>query len=258
MIDHIYVVNMDKDKDRLDNFQKQVNNQFEYERVVGVDMNMPPYKNMYKEVNVNKSLKTFEWSTYLKKSPELITNGIDTKEKATQHWIKHGQHTNRHFNRKQTITNGEHGCLQSHINIFTDAIDKEYETILVFEDDAIFRDSWENIQKEIQRLNTDNIMLLYLGASQHNWKKIIYKPGCYNANRTTGTFAYMVKKPYFTYLLEKFNNRQKPVDNYLIEAQGEQPGRSIVMFPNKVICNVEHSNIHKSRNQKYTNKKFKW
>ena len=57
---HIYVINMKKDKDRMECFEKQVNSQFEYERIEGVDVTSHEYNNIYmkwKEA-VSKRLQT--------------------------------------------------------------------------------------------------------------------------------------------------------------------------------------------------------
>jgi|Laugrespbdmm15dd_1035085.scaffolds.fasta_scaffold01172_4 GR25 family glycosyltransferase involved in LPS biosynthesis len=282
---HIYVINMKKDRDRMECFEKQVNSQFEYERIEGVDVTSHEYNDIYmkwredKQFNIN--IENFDWKYYLHNYPDLIQAGIRTKQSAWSHWINHGKNELRSCTPNNDIVNqGQWGCLQSHINILRDAIDKQYKNIIVFEDDVIIRSSWSDILFELGRLsswdqpeyvshpssaNTSVSLqidtgkkLIYLGASQHNWENIIHEDGFYYANNSTGTFAYMVNNELYREVLDTFEQRRKPVDNYLVEIQLKQSRQCVVMFPNKVICNLEESNIGQVRKNDVYYKKFKW
>ena len=67
--------------------------------------------------------------------------GLQTKQSLWRHWINNGKNELRTCSPNNEIVNqGQLGCLQSHINILLDAIDKQYENIIIFEDDVIFQE----------------------------------------------------------------------------------------------------------------------
>lgn len=264
LIDHIYVINMEKDKNRLEHFVHQVNSQFNYERIEGVDVSSEKYQKMYAEWNEKSNTNeivysNFDWKYYLNRYPDLINNGINTKTTAWVHWLTNGKKELRSCTSDNDIVNhGQWGCLQSHINILHDAVKNQYENIVVFEDDVIFRNSWINILNKIDVLFRSNKKLIYLGASQHNWDNIQYENGFYNAKNSTGTFAYVVNKEFYPLMLNLFDRKRKPVDNYLTEIQNQYSDQCVVVFPNDVICKLDESNIGNTYRSTLVSKIFKW
>ena len=60
-----------------------------------------------------------------------------------------------------------------HINILKDALEKNYETILILEDDVILSKDFQNDLERIKQIQktTSDWNVIYTGASQHNWTK---------------------------------------------------------------------------------------
>ena len=201
-LDHIYVINLDKDIHKMQTFKEQVGNRFTYTRIKGVEV--------------------MEGTRKLKK--------------------------------------GQLGCLRSHQLIIEHAIKHNYRNILIFEDDVIFKDSWENIKTTINYLQHLEPNLLYLGCSQHyKWTEIKIINNYYHTIQSYGSFAVMINESIFTELLNKYKQETKPIDHYLIEYQTKNKPKCVVMYPNKVIADVTTSNTGcKPRDQNKFAKRFKW
>lgn len=120
---------------------------------------------------------------------------------------------------KNNLTTGELGCLLSHIYILEDAINNNYENILIFEDDVIFHKNFLNkFYKNYKYLiqNEKKFDIIYLGASQkHNWNNVIIKKKYMIANRLDGTFAMIINKNIFNKILYQAKTLKYPIDSVL-------------------------------------------
>ena len=267
LVDQIYVINMKKDVERLIQFKQQVGDLFKYILVKGVDpINDEKYKEKYKKwIKRNKILENlnnfnnFNWKYYIQRYTDL--NIFKTKEEAWEHWINFGEKELRSCNPNNDIVNaGQWGCLYSHINIIKNAIQHNYNSILVLEDDIILtqdiHNKIEKLREFIELHNDWNI--IYLGASQHNWTDISFGINYYHAKNTTGTFAVMINKRIFKDLIDHYIKMMKPSDNYLVDIQKIYYGTIYVLYPNIIICNLDNSNIWFKRNNSECFNKFRW
>jgi len=129
-IENIYVINMDKDTERLNNIYKECNkNNIKFERCTGVDAS----KLSIKEKNnyVTKFCQNF-------------------------------------------CTNSMIGCGISHIKIYEDVIKKNYNNVLILEDDIYFI---KNFQKKLNSILEElpkDYDILYIGAVGLSNKKISF------------------------------------------------------------------------------------
>ena len=210
----IYLLNLDKDVEKYNHFNKQVNNKFNYKKISGIE---PSDGNKY-------------------------------------------------------LNKGQLGCLKSHRLIIEDAIKHNHKKILIFEDDVIFKHTWENIQQHINRFQRHKPHLLYLGCSQHKWtnirlkhitsrkviKDIEIKQDFYHPLFSFGSFAVLIDHCIFDILLEKYEKEEKPVDHYLMEYQNSNRNKCLVMYPNKVIADVTTSKTGKPRDMLTVMKQFRW
>ena len=123
IVDKIYVINMRKDIDRIKKFRKQIGNLFDYSIVEGVDpINNGMYSSKYETwLNENYFIvnyENFNWEYYINRYHDLSKSGIETKDKAWEHWINFGVKELRSCNPNNDIVNkGQWGCLYSHIKI---------------------------------------------------------------------------------------------------------------------------------------------
>ena len=145
-------------------------------------------------------------------------------------------------------------CLMSHIEIIKESKLAGYKRILIFEDDVILSNEFNERISEIKKLNWS---LLYLGASQFNWTGVKVKNGLYNGSNTLGTFAYAIDSNIFDDLIELFETKRKSIDNLLSEYQLSN-NKIFVIYPNIVISDVTQSYIRQSKDMSEYSKLMKW
>jgi GR25 family glycosyltransferase involved in LPS biosynthesis len=118
-VDNIYLINMDKDKKRLEIVTKECDNlNIKFERFPGVNVN-----------NLSKNIL----DKYIPKEIQKYS------------------------------PNGMIGCGLSHLFIWKDAINKNYKTIVVFEDDISFTDDFNEYFLNIIKEVPEDYDILYLG-----------------------------------------------------------------------------------------------
>ena len=254
---------MKKDVKKLEHFKREVNDQFEFHIIEGIT----PLNELYKKEfelwiennNTFIDYETFDWKYYLNRYPDLKKGGIHTKKDAWFHWIYFGKKEMRSCYKNNDIVNkGQWGCLMSHIQVLKHALEHNYESIIIFEDDVILTKPWSIILKELEKINNSDRQLIYFGSSQYEWENIVIEDGVYHPNNSFGTFAYMVKRELYSVLLELFELKTKPIDNYLVDFQKLNHAKCVVMYPNRVICDLEDSSISGPRKNEEFYKKFRW
>ena len=105
------------------------------------------------------------------------------------------------------VTMGEVGCALSHISIWEDAYRNQYDNILVYEDDIVFRDTMD--WNQLDKVKTMNYDLFYLGRLiQDGFDNVVDTP-----------IDNMICKPHYSYqthgyMLSK-NGIKKLVHNHL-------------------------------------------
>jgi GR25 family glycosyltransferase involved in LPS biosynthesis len=261
IIDHIYVINMKKDKERLNKFKNQVKDLFTYEIWEGVDVKNPKYAFIYNKwllQTFNVGYCTFNWKYYIERYKDLRDAGILRKDKAWWHWNNYGKKELRSCNPDNEIVNQEQlGCLISHLEIIKDAKKNNYKNILILEDDIIISNDYRNqLQNLLDFVKNNTYNIIYLGASQHCWKDIKFLKNHYIAKNTTGGFSYIVNSCYYDEMICGLDVLNKPADVFLSNKQKNE--EFIVLYPNMFYADLENSNISMKRNNKEWFSKFKW
>lgn len=158
------------------------------------------------------------------------------------------------IHRSEITTKGALGCLKSHIKCLEDAIIKKYNNVLILEDDII--------PKKIFNINNINIPnewdILYLGCSQYNYASQQLKKydNYYIAQKSRGTFAYIIKNHMFEILLNKFKTYEKNVDMILEEIQENY--KCYVIHENLMIADLSDSDISHERDIYQYGRIFGW
>jgi|TARA_B110000091_G_scaffold211245_1_gene255526 GR25 family glycosyltransferase involved in LPS biosynthesis len=151
---------------------------------------------------------------------------------------------------------GAVGCRLSHMKILEDAVKNNYNRILVFEDDIIFRKDFnKHLEQQYLTIKNNNVdwKLLYLGCSYHVLPKNIKNNVDYveTMGNTSSAFAVGIHKDIYNVILNNIKNTNKVYDDIL--AQNIQPNyKSIVFNPQivSVIVSNKSSTDNKIRNQK--------
>ena len=150
------------------------------------------------------------------------------------------------YKNKTPLRPGVLGCLLSHTNVIKDAIQNNYENILVLEDDAIlhqnFLQEFETKYKFIKNKEKD-IEMIYLGCSQkHNWKDLDLQEHYYTTKKNDGTFAMLINKKIFSRILQLYEKMNLPSDRVFFN-HIQPNNKCFTMHPNIITANVaEYSN----------------
>ena len=149
------------------------------------------------------------------------------------------------------------------------SIEKEFNSIMILEYDIYFHKDFKELFNEYKNLIANND-IIHLGSSQHRWcdlftlqkinikqwKKLKY----YNNTHSLGTFALILKKEVYKEYLNFINyvlTDYKYFPSDVILSMVSKNYKSIVLYPNIIICNLDNSTIiNKNRENDYI--KFKW
>ncbi len=207
------LINLKKDKKRLEDFNKLYNEQNlenifgkikRFDAINGYDIEIPNY-----------------W---------MVPNGTD------------------HHVTKQ----GTYGCFLSHYTVIKKFIDSSYEILTVFEDDAGFINNFSEQFNNFYNNIPDNWEMLYLGFTNNRYPgppKYINEY-CYKTVSVNTTICYMLNKKGANNLINLLDENIKkkknlPIDIQLCHWQASQniyqPNQRIVR-PNQ---NAKNSNIYK-------------
>lgn len=106
---------------------------------------------------------------------------------------------------------GEVGCILSHLSIIKKAKENNLENILVFEDDVVFHQHFnEMFESTINSVPTDWDMLYFCGNHQGGLRMI--KPGIARVFYTFTTNAYAMKSTLYEYFINELSKLQYQVD----------------------------------------------
>jgi GR25 family glycosyltransferase involved in LPS biosynthesis len=112
-----------------------------------------------------------------------------------------------------SISNGQIGCLSSHIEIIKICKDNKYKKIMILEDDVIFKNNIKHISHYINRLPVNWDMFYLTGNNLFGLKPI--NNLIYRTNGTLSTAAYMIRSSIFNQILDIANNTiEHPIDTY--------------------------------------------
>jgi GR25 family glycosyltransferase involved in LPS biosynthesis len=267
IFDKIYVINLNKDKDRLNNiiYNSKIFN-FEFLRIEGVNpvdkKYNKEYLEWYKKYIPDINFRNFDYKIYMNKYPDIKykeNREIKLKKLYWNHWIKYGKLEGRTLSEITEIANkGSWGCLYSHINILKDAINNNYNSILILEDDFMPHIRLNELTKKIDKVMKKKWKVIYLGTSQYEWDDIKKEKDYYYAKKSFGTFAYIVNRNFYEELLNEYKKFHHNADHILKDLQIKYPNDFLVIIPNLIISNLDlKSNTQTELNPKLYNK-FKW
>ena len=148
------------------------------------------------------------------------------------------------------------GCLLSHLEVVKLAKSKGYKKILILEDDILISENIDNTIKLITEL--PNWKLLYLGASQYDWKVNYFSEHFYFCKDTLGTFAYALDESIYDDFIEEVQKLDKSIDNILANLQKKNSGFCFTFYPNVISSDVTESDIRPSRNHQTHSQRMKW
>ena len=165
------------------------------------------------------------------------------------------------INRKKKMipSAGAYGYLKTMYNIIKYSIKKKYNKILIFDDDAVLDNEFENKANNFFK-KINKFKMIALGNSQHIWKNINLLNGYYHPiEYTDGSFAVGLNSSIFKELLIEINKYNITFDSGpLREIYKKYKSECYICYPNIVIADVTKSSISDKRNMWTHSKKIKW
>lgn len=226
--DHTYVLNLDRRPDRLKSMRSSLKKAgiYNWTRWSALDGKESPHYDEY--ANYRRSRMTFT-------------------EK-------------RRYHRKAIGSPGSWAILKSMYLMLTDAIEKKYQTILVLQDDLLFHKKFNEEFLKIPTTVPKNWKLLFIGATQHNWNHVEFRPKYYFPMGTAdGAFAVGIHHSLFKEAIEEIIKFDMPFDSGTLKTLQKRHGRQcLILQPNLVIADVRDSDLRKSRDLDSFGKKFRW
>lgn len=146
------------------------------------------------------------------------------------------------------INISEAGCYLSHMFCLNDAMNNNYNNIIIFEDDIVLHKNFHNLFET--KINSREFDILMLGAndfhfSQLNYKFIdndMYKPHS-NSKFLLGTHAIYYSNKGVTEVFKTRLNNPTFMDNNLISLLNIFNNSFLILYPNLVVTELSTTNI---------------
>lgn len=154
--------------------------------------------------------------------------------------------------KKNFLRIGEYGCYLSHLFCFNDAIQNNYNNIIIFEDDIVLHKQFHLLFENI--MNNQKYNMLMLGAADFHFiknqnlvdkSKCVYIPSL-DSKYLYGTHAIYYSKEAIQRMFNFKINNIYHMDFNLISILKDTPDFLHVCFPNLVIVELSTTNIEHS------------
>lgn len=174
-----------------------------------------------------------------------------------------GYHPKHYYDQgRDQLPAGAYGYVKTYQRIINHALQRDYEKILVLDDDVILHHDFDQLfQHFIQQIdNRINWKILLLGASQHVKRPpLIDGLPAYHPRITDGSFATGIHKSCFEPMLSLLRRKNLYLDSHILRYFYENfTEQCVVFFPNLIIADVSQSDIRGPRSQKEIANKFDW
>lgn len=190
-------------------------------------------------------------------------------EKYNEYKIKpvgyEGCHINEKIYRNKMIRSpGAWGYIETWVKLLEYVIKMKYKNIVVFDDDVIFDDNFDNKLLECtSNIDIKDTKIVLFGASQHEQYNIHFsesKGYYYPPVYTDGSFASGIDSSVFQELLDHIKKRDCSVDSGAFrEIYKKYPNECYVVYPNIIIADVSESSISNGRQNIFDSaKKLRW
>lgn len=160
---------------------------------------------------------------------------------------------------------GALGYISTYVEILKDAKRRNFESILILEDDILFTSDFEFKLNQLYSSVDENWKIIQLGASQYDWSSVdlvnATDVGYYYPKRlhTCGSFAIAINGDVFDELLELQSHLDAPFDHLPMgEIYENYRGHCYVAYPNIIMPDVSESSIRGKRNQYSHSERMKW
>lgn len=247
VFDRVFVLNLARRPDRLESFACRARlAEIEFERFEAVDGSTEPYRRA--------------WKSYSKGPLQPVPNRANPVTSSREYYLDYNSQAARlaflehKLGRKAIQTPGAWGYLETMKALIEKAILEEYESIVVFDDDAIFHrrfpERFSNIYKKIPK----SWKIIQLGTLQYHWSDNWVEWCSEDLYRDYGTglgsHAVAIRSCVFPMLLDHCRRFLLPYDEGALHyVRRTWPEDCYTVYPNLVIQDVGESDINSSVTQ---------
>jgi GR25 family glycosyltransferase involved in LPS biosynthesis len=240
VFERVFVLNLDRRPDRLQQFSRQAQkHRLLFERFPAVDGSKAPMSE--------------DWAAYARSPVQPYPRGTGRFKYEYDFYYNYVNDLQRiaHLeerDKKKVLSRGAWGYLLSMIQILRRAIEEDWESVVVFDDDCLFHCNLGAQFDRIMRVLPADWMLLSMGALQYNWtpKWITWHDRrLYHCNGSSvGSHAIAIQRSAFPMLLMKSEEMMLPFDvGALHTVKRMFATRCFVMYPNLFIQDTTDTDI---------------
>ncbi len=255
-----YLMNLDRRPDRLEKASKRLHSQkINFARVSAIDGYKDPVKSQFNSY----------FNSALRHIPEGIKAIKTFKEKYFdyEHYVARIHFMENYLGKKAIQSPGALGYALTYIAILKEAVAKNYQRILIFDDDIILCKNFNKAFEQRICMLPKDWRLIMLGAMQHHWNEPWIdwvNDSLYNCNGTSiASHAVGIQSKSFLPLLHYSEKLDLPIDEGAVyHIQHVYAKQCYVFYPNLVIQDVSESDINSSaiapEDIKKKNNLFRW
>jgi hypothetical protein len=213
-------------------------------------INLDGYENRYR--NISKRLENYGITGVRERGVNGYSDDSVSNQFSKYNSVKFNDEE-KLLGRKLIVSKGGFGYLHSMKNIFRDAIIKEYNYIMICDDDIGLIENFVDKFNEIPII----FRLLMLGSSQWDWENIKITGNQYIPNsNSNGSFCNIYHYNTFESIYNSILKFECPFDGSIMK-NNFNLGGCYVMYPNLVIADLDESLIREvSKNRSY--ERFRW
>jgi GR25 family glycosyltransferase involved in LPS biosynthesis len=139
------------------------------------------------------------------------------------------------------LLKGELGVLETHINIITEAVEKEYSSIAIFEDDVYFTPEIAKLEEYLSDVPSGWDMI-YLGGN-HTYGKVpkMVTDKIMKLENTFATEGVIIRNTLFQKILDITKDREHQIDKYYSILQ--KTNNVYGCYPNITLQKIDYSDI---------------
>jgi GR25 family glycosyltransferase involved in LPS biosynthesis len=243
----IYVINLDRRPDRWEKVQKSaISMGIKLNRISAADGRFAPHRDHY---------KAYLQLPYVKMPKKLSINSNYQLYRNYHSDMSRVAYIENRNQSKAIGSPGAWGYLVTMIFVLEDALNNEYEQILVLDDDAIFHKQFNLLFNRIIHQVPKEWMLLQLGALQYHWEEKWmewYSDNLYMCKGCSlGSHAVGMHRSVIPLVLNYCQRFDLPYDEGpLHKPKALYPDKCLTFFPNLIIQDVSESEISDKTNQK--------
>jgi GR25 family glycosyltransferase involved in LPS biosynthesis len=160
--------------------------------------------------------------------------------------------TNMKYNK--SLLPGELGILETHLNLIKEAKEKEYKSVLIFEDDVYFTDKFSEFDDYMSKVPNNWDMLFLGGNHLYGDNPTPINEKIIKVTHTVAIHALVVKNTIYDIIIELAKRRMKQIDGYYADIQ--KGYNSYCFTPNMALqyedySDIQNKNVNYDRFLKY-------